>query len=962
MKKFLVLFCFVVFSTIISRAEEIYSWGLNEHYELGLGNTWSPGQVGNTSNWVQVACGRNHTVAIRDDGTLWAWGYNKYGQLGDGTNTDKYSPIQIGSGTNWSQVACGYYHTLAIRDDGTLWAWGNNGSGRLGDGTTTRRRSPVQIGSDNDWTQVGGGYSHTLGIRSNSGSNTLYAWGNNSYGQLGNGTTTGSTSPVPISSGWVQVDCGYRHTLGIRNISGIGNKLHAWGRNNSGQLGDGTTTNRISPVQIDIGSGYNCLQVACGYEHTLAIRSDNTLWAWGYNGNAQLGDGTTTNRTSPVQITSYNDWTQVACGKVVAYFFGHSVAIRDNGTLWACGLNNYGQLGFGVDGTTCWQMSPPRQIGTDTDWTQVACGGAYTLGIRSSSGNTLWAWGYRRFGQLGFGWNEFRISPVKIGSDTTWSQAAGAYRHSLAIQSNGTLWAWGNNGSGRLGDGTTTQRTSPVQIGSSATTWSQVACYTFHSLGIQSDGTLWAWGGNSHGQLGDGTTTLRTSPVQIGSSSTTWSQVACGRTHSLGIQRDGTLWAWGDNYYGQLGDGTTTRRTSPVQIGSGSDWSQVACGSSHSLAIQSDGTLWAWGDNHNGRLGDGTTTDRTIPVQIGSSSTTWSQVAGGREHTLAIRSDGTLWAWGYNWAGQLGDGSGVTRHSPVQIGNDTWSQVACGELHTSAIQSNGTLWAWGRNHAGQLGDGTTTFRLSPVQIGCDTWSQVACGYSHTLALKEGITVEISVDPEYTVEGEEPHTIYLGVGDVTCVTLNASGGSSYSWSSDPDGFSSTEQNPEVCPTETTTYTVLVTNGCTTTAEESVTIYVNDWRCGNKLDKVLVCHNGHEICISKNAVQAHLDQNHDDYVGRCRPKRGESQAIIGDSYIINIYPNPAKDLLNVEMDLLQKQDIDIRLVDMLGNELQSQSTYCPGSLQTVMDIEALPTGIYILEIKIGNELIHRKVVKE
>ena len=130
----------------------------------------------------------------------------------------------------------------------------------------------------------------------------------------------------------------------------------------------------------------------------------------------------------------------------------------------------------------------------------------------------------------------------------------------------------------------------------------------------------------------------------------------------------------------------------------------------------------------------------------------------------------------------------------------------------------------------------------------------------------------------------------------------------------------------------------------------------------MDKVLVCHNGHEICISENALPAHLEKHPDDYRGRCREKRGASQPIIGDSYIISIYPNPAKDLLNVEMELVQKQDINIRLVDMLGNELQSQSEYCPGSLQTVMDIEPLPAGIYILEIKIGNEFIHRKVVKE
>ena len=300
--------------------------------------------------------------------------------------------------------------------------------------------------------------------------------------------------------------------------------------------------------------------------------------------------------------------------------------------------------------------------------------------------------------------------------------AAGQY-YSLAVKTDGTLWGWGGNSFGQLGDGTTINRHLPVQIG---TGFSDIAAFYRHSLALKSDGTLWAWGDNWRGTLGDGTTTDRHSPVQIG---TGFSKIAAGGNHSLALKSDGTLWAWGYNYYGQLGDGTTTDRYSPVQIGTG--FSKIAAGFSHSLALNSDGTLWAWGDNPNGQLGDGTTTDRYFPVQIG---TGFSDLAAGAFHSLAIKSDGNLWAWGHNDRGQLGDGTTTDRHSPVQIGNG-FSKIDASWGHSLALKSDGTLWAWGENPAGQLGDGTTTERHSPVQIETG-FSNIAVGYRvHSLAFK-----------------------------------------------------------------------------------------------------------------------------------------------------------------------------------------------------------------------------------
>ena len=268
-----------------------------------------------------------------------------------------------------------------------------------------------------------------------------------------------------------------------------------------------------------------------------------------------------------------------------------------------------------------------------------------------------------------------------------------------------------------------------------------VAAGSQHSVAIHPDGTLWAWGDNGNGQVGDSTTTRRSAPVQVGADRN-WALVTTGWDHTLAVKTDGTLWAWGEDVFGQLGDGTTnTERLAPVQVGTDKNWALIAADERHSFAIKTDGTLWAWGSNGNFQLGDGTATDRSTPVQIGT-DTHWAAVAAGDSHSLAIKTDGTLWAWGNNQFGQLGFPPTVVQTAPVQIGTDrNWTSVAAGGAHSMAIKTDGTLWAWGANEGGQLGDGTTTGRSSPVQVGTDrNWAFVSAGYSHTTAVKTDATL------------------------------------------------------------------------------------------------------------------------------------------------------------------------------------------------------------------------------
>jgi len=367
----------------------------------------------------------------------------------------------------------------------------------------------------------------------------------------------------------------------------------------------------------------------------------------------------------------------------------------------------------------------------------------YLTGMGNIEFPGLWLWGYNVYGELGDSTVTNKSSPVQtIAGGTNWKQVAGGFYHTAAIKTDGTLWTWGYNSYGGLGDSTITNKNSPVQTIAGGTNWKQVAGGYFHTAAIKTDGTLWTCGYNFYGELGDSTITNKSSPVQTITGGTNWKQVATGYFHTAAIKTDGTLWLWGYNLDGELGDSTTvTGRSSPVQtIAGGTNWKQVACSFDHTAAIKTDGTLWTWGYNGYGGLGDSTVTNKSSPVQTITGGTNWKQVACGTYHTAAIKTDGTLWTWGYNVTGQLGDSTITNKNSPVQTiaGGTNWKQVACGYYSTAAIKTDGTLWGWGRNSYGGLGDSTVTNKSSPVQTiaGGTNWKQVATGYYHTAAIKE----------------------------------------------------------------------------------------------------------------------------------------------------------------------------------------------------------------------------------
>jgi len=352
--------------------------------------------------------------------------------------------------------------------------------------------------------------------------------------------------------------------------------LYTWGSSSYGQLGLGNITNYSSPKQV--GSLKNWLSVAGGYAYSLAVKTDGTLWSWGIGAYGNLGLGNITYYSSPKQVGSLTNWSSVYSGE------SFSCAIKKDGTLWTWGSNDFGQLGT----NNITKYSSPKQVGALTTWLTLSAGQYSIVAIQTNG--TLWSWGKNNYGQLGLNISPattyMTSSPKQVGSLTNWLNVACGSYQVLAIKTDGTLWAWGFNTSGQLGLGNITNYSSPKQVGS-LTNWSSISAGNYFGMSIKTDGTLWSWGQNGGGQLGQGNIVNTSSPKQVGSL-TTWSTLSVPSTNTSSmfvIKTDGTLWGWGVNNIGQLGLGNVTYYSSPKQVGSLTGWNMIAFTGNSAISI-----------------------------------------------------------------------------------------------------------------------------------------------------------------------------------------------------------------------------------------------------------------------------------------------------------------------------------------------------------------------------------------
>ena len=999
------------------------SWGNNNYGQLGNNSNAANSSVavpvdmsgalaGKTV--VATSVGGSHSLALCSDGTLTAWGYNNKGQLGNNSTSNSQVPVLVNhggvlAGKTIIAISAGYAGSLALCSDGTLAAWGTGGYGQLGNGSTTNSNVPVLVDQSGVLAGrmviaiVSGVNYFNLALCSDG---AVVAWGFNQYGQLGNGSTTNSNVPVLVNQTGglagkkvVALAAGSNHCLALCSDG----SLAAWGFNSDGQLGNNNMTDSSTPIGVNTAGvlvGKTIIGLAAGSAHSLALCSDGTLAAWGYNGYGELGNNSTTSSMVPT-LVNQND---VLAGKTVAAISAggkQGYALCSDGTLAAWGYNNYGQLGNnstttskvpalvntsaqvagerfvavagGVDHNLARVASPPAvataqpasvitgisatlngMVNANGSTTSVSfefgltstygstiegipisvTGGSNTSVhapisgltpgttyhyrvVASSNGgiarsadmafttrsNNAWLAGLSLnagalvpdfakttvsyFATVPFATDGVRVTPVtdhpaaavKINGTVVPSGTAsgeislalgnniittvvtaedgittktytitvtrlplnftfhsatdvpvsadgfaasgipvdivldyapvpgtaltmvnntglrfihgtfgnlaqgqrvtltyggmnydfvanyfGGSGNDLVLQwADTTVAAWGSNSYGQLGDATTTRRLAPAMIDDTGVlagkTILAVAGGYLHSLALCSDGTLAAWGYNVYGQLGNNGSAPSSVPVAVDQSGVlagkTVIAISAGPFHNLALCADGTMAAWGYNNYGQLGTGDKVTSRVPVLVNpvaalAGKQVVAVAAAAYSSFALCADGTLTGWGYNDEGELGDGTTSNSTVPVAVDTSGALSGKriasLSAGQYHTLALCTDGTLVAWGYNNRGQLGNNSNVSSKVPVAIGSSgilsgkTVVATRASGAHSLALCADGTLAAWGWNHKGQLG--ATSMTQSPLPLAVDTSgvtagaaiTQIAIGGTHNLAL------------------------------------------------------------------------------------------------------------------------------------------------------------------------------------------------------------------------------------
>jgi alpha-tubulin suppressor-like RCC1 family protein len=727
-------------------------WGDNSNGQLGDGTNTdrsTPTQtlslgIGRTA--VAISSGGRHTCAILDNGSVSCWGSNSNGRLGDGTNTtQRNTPTQtssLGTGRTAVAISSGAFHTCAILDDASVSCWGRNSNGQLGDGTNADRSTPTQtssLGTGRTAVAISSEASHTCAILDDA---FVSCWGYNYNGELGDGTNTDRSTPTQTSSlgigrTAVAISSGGYHTCALLDDASVS----CWGLNTRGQLGDGTTTVRKTPAQTSsLGAGRTAVAISSGGYHTCAILDDGTVSCWGRND--ALGFYTTTDRNTPTQTSSQVNRTAVA----ISSGTNHVCAILDDGSVSCWGQNGSGRLG---DGTTTQRSTPtqtsslgtttnPRTVALserdfdndgilnifdvhqnlDVDETTISTGGEHTCAILDYGSVSCWGRDY--YGQLGNGLYPFidRKTPTQtssLGTNRTAVAISSGESHTCAILDNGSVSCWGSPSYGKLGDGTNSQRVTPTQTSSLGTNRTAVAISSGiqHTCAVLDDGSVSCWGKNEYGRLGDGTTTNRNIPTQTSSLGTGRTAVAIssGDDHTCALLDDGSVSCWGQNDNGQIGDGTTTNRNIPTQtssLGTGITAVAISSGNDHTCALLDDGSVSCWGSNYYGQTsGLGTGTGRTAVA-----------ISSGYAHTCAILDDGTVSCWGGNWFGQLGDGTNTDRSTPTQTSSlgtgRTAVAISSGEVHTCAVLDNASVSCWGRNTNGRLGDGTYTDRNTPT--------------------------------------------------------------------------------------------------------------------------------------------------------------------------------------------------------------------------------------------------------
>lgn len=723
----------------------------------------------------QIASGYNFTVTLAPDGTVWAWGDNFYGQLGNGNNSDSSVPVQVSNLTNIVAISAGFYHAMALRADGTVWAWGYNAYGQLGQGGTdsTNRNLPVQVGGLSSVSSVVcGGYTSYAITRPSS---TLYGWGYNASGQVGNNAAgTNAFSPVSILGSVRKAIGGGLHALAIR----LDGTLYGWGDNSYGQVGNNSFSNQPSPVAVT-GVTDKYIDVAAGCWHSIALRTNGSVYTWGSDAKGQLGNGATGSVSQPT--ANGNAAWRVSAG------YEHSLIYWFYGQTYYAGDVSYGQSLSG--GSTV--NNTFNYIGSHYTRPQAVVSGQGQHVALVKANGTILTWGFNSDGQLGNGTTSFGITNTEQSINPRWTldrfiQVVAGDQHSAALRADGTVWTWGADYDGQLGnDASAVSSPVPVQI-TSLSDVIELAAGANHTLSLNASGFVSGWGYDYYGQLGDNDSSDSSKFVPVGLASAPFGirTIGAGGYHSYVVTYSGcSVYGFGYNGNGALALGNYTSPIRTPTLTGLSDVLEIDGGALNTVALLVNGQMRTSGYGYYGQLGiNSSSTFNTVQVpwtSSGSSSPMDSIVSvnAGGYHVTANRSSGATRSWGYNYSGQVGNnvalpgaavlaplGSGtagkmasagpfgnfslvlfangtvnaVGEDVNGQLGNDgslvsssNWvgvsglsniCAIAAGTYHGLALQADGTLFAWGYNSNGVLGTGGSgDTQPTPITVTSDTW-------------------------------------------------------------------------------------------------------------------------------------------------------------------------------------------------------------------------------------------------
>jgi len=882
---------------------ELAAWGDNNSGQLGCGNI-PPGPpvpvavdmsgvlAGKT--FLAVSGGSQHSLALTSDGQVFAWGDNNSGQLGDNSTTSSFVPVAVSgdlAGKTVVAIEAGGMHSLALTAEGQVFAWGDNGAGQLGNNSTTSSPVPVAVSgvmAGKTVVAIAAGMSHCLALTSDG---QVFAWGMNYSGQLGNNSTASSPVPVAVDMSGVlagktvvAIASGDMHSIAMTSDG----QVFAWGHNGNGQLGDGGWMDSPAPVAVSMTgvlTGKTAVAIAAGGVHSLALTAEGQVFAWGANWQGQLGNGTTTNSAVPLAVSGDLAGKTVAAIEAGAFY---SLALTSDGQIFGWGDNMARQLG-NVN-----MMNSPVPVAMPFDAvlqgrtvTGLTAGNWHSMAMLGAIAPTVTSQPANRTSYVGLNASftasasgtpaasvQWQVSTNGVGgpfvdingnptattrtlrlSGITLAQNGSAYRAvftnlsglvtsspalltvqeapnisttidsitdipfsgdsisvagtlsltlgfepapgtnltiikntgtafldgtysnlpqggTVALTFNGKTYnfianyyggngrslvlqwpcaelaAWGDNSVGQLGSNGTFNTPIPVPVDMSGVLSGKTVVATAAgngpmplSLALTSEGNLFAWGYNSDGQLGNNSTTSSSVPVAVDMSGVlagkTVVAIAVNMGHSLALTSDGQVFAWGNNSGGQLGNNSTASSSVAVPVDmsgalAGKTVVAIAAGDMHSMALTSDGNVFAWGSNWSGQLGNNSTTSSPVPVPVDMNGALAGKTVvaiAGMSHSLALTSDGQVFAWGNNFSGQLGNNS--TANSPVPapvdmsgaLAGQTVVAVAAGMGHSLALTTDGKVFSWGNNYSGQLGNNSTT--SSPVPVPVDTSGPLA---------------------------------------------------------------------------------------------------------------------------------------------------------------------------------------------------------------------------------------------